>query len=170
MILAALLRAPKMLNPPGMFHWLVLEDRQDTPQLATGTAVSCEKLLYSSVPRLISPKASKLLRPLLAEVLLVVRCPARECVYGPHGTGSAHPQRGRVCWKILTFLLLLHSPGKRSRFRCQFLQSWYLWVDLGDWRCLYVRLSPRMRMIAIVLLFSCSIVFGQSNDSSGHVH
>lgn len=65
MILAALLRAPKTLNPRGMFHWLVLEDRQDTPQLAMGTAVSCENLLYPSVPGLISPKASNLLRPLL---------------------------------------------------------------------------------------------------------
>lgn len=74
-----------------------------------------------------------------------------------------------MCWKILTFLWLLHSPGKLSP-AWLLLQSWYLWVGLRDRHSLCVHLSPRGGMTAVVLPFSCSAALGQSNGNSANLN
>lgn len=163
-----------MLNPPGT-RWLVLVNRQDTPQLGTGTPVSCENLLYPVLAHLVTTLVSSWIL-FLAKVLLPS---LRVCVCSKqHGICSllfdskaeiALSSIRFLCWKILMFSWWLHSPGKQSGFGCLFLQSWYSGADFAD-RWSPMCLSPREGMTAVVLPFSCSVVLGQSNGSSAHVN
>lgn len=71
-----LLGASKMLNPPGICWWVLLNRQDSSSQLGTGILVSFENLLYLVLAQLFT--TPKLLDPLLGR--------------GP--AGKAHPARG----------------------------------------------------------------------------